>query len=452
MRNVWTLALGVLLGGASLVPAQTFAPSNLMSPTSAPSGTMIFSPTSAPPGTVILTPTSAPSAPVLPAAAAGPASTRIEPHAEPSPAEGYSHAGGNDRDNASFWVNAEYLLWWVKGGPTPPLATTGDPNGILTPGAIAVGNSATRILFGGTALDFSDLSGVRLSAGAWLDSDRSFGVEASGFKLFQKTVSFSAAANAGGNPPIYVPAYLPNRGIEGSFTIADPVAGFTGSLAIAAHTELWGSEINGLASVVRRDGFQLNALAGVRYLDLHESIGLSAPNLFDFVNNINETHVDAFNTRNVFCGAQIGAKLAYCFGIVSAEVTAKFAFGDNHENITVQGTSTQSGPGATNPGTFLGGILAQPTNIGARSHDELTVIPELTFQAGCNVLENLRVFVSYNFLYWNSVVRPGAEIDHNVNPTQIFGMPLAGPAAPVPQYNRTDFWAQGVSCGLELRF
>jgi hypothetical protein len=459
MRKLWTLTLGVLLGGASLVPAQTpsDSPSRLPAPNIVSGGSLL----SVQPAQ---TTTAQPAKSTTAQPAQGQDKQRLEPVPEFSHGELASTAGWDDGDNARFWVSGEYMLMWFKGGPTPPLVTTGNPNDPLA-GTLAVGaSSSTHVLFGAREIDYQTLSGFRGTIGGWCDSDRCVGVEASGFYIPQKSVGFSASGDAAGNPPIFVPAFQPQVAREGVFTISNPVgavnsangvgaSGVTGSIIINAQTELWGSEINAVASVVRRDGFQMNALVGFRYMELRESLTLNAPNLFDFVNNISSSVADRFDTRNQFYGGQIGAWFACCRGILSAELTAKVALGDSHQVINVQGVTTESSPTGVAPtGTFPGGIFAQPTNIGRHFHEQLTVIPEIKVLGGINVLENVRVFVSYDFLYWNQVVRPGAEIDRSVNRTQSLGGPLVGPANPAPQYNRTDFWAQGVTAGFELRF
>jgi hypothetical protein len=50
------------------------------------------------------------------------------------------------------------------------------------------------------------------------------------------------------------------------------------------------------------------------------------------------------------------------------------------------------------------------------------------------------------------VVRPGNQIDHAVKQTQSLGGHLVGPATPVPSFNRSEFWAQGLTFGPEIRF
>ena len=66
-----------------------------------------------------------------------------------------------------------------------------------------------------------------------------------------------------------------------------------------------------------------------------------------------------------------------------------------------------------------------------------------------------RLFAGYDFLYWNQVVRPGSQIDRNVNLTQstlLGNGALTGSASPNPLFSRTDFWAQGMTFGFEFRF
>jgi Putative beta barrel porin-7 (BBP7) len=68
----------------------------------------------------------------------------------------------------------------------------------------------------------------------------------------------------------------------------------------------------------------------------------------------------------------------------------------------------------------------------------------------------MRVYVGYDFLYLSNAVRPGDQIDRELNPTQI---PVNGSTgglvgAPRPTFNfhETDFWAQGIRFGVALRF
>ena len=99
-----------------------------------------------------------------------------------------------------------------------------------------------------------------------------------------------------------------------------------------------------------------------------------------------------------------------------------------------------------------GGLLALPSNIGRFSRDRFGLIPEVNLNVGYQLTDHLRLFVGYDILYWSNVVRPGDQISRSINPTQQLGGTLMGVAAPLPQFHTTDFWAQGVSLGLDLQF
>src|SRR5262249_34874117 len=112
---------------------------------------------------------------------------------------------------------------------------------------------------------------------------------------------------------------------------------------------------------------------------------------------------------------------------------------------------------------FKGGLLALPSNIGSESRDRFSVVPEAGVSLGFAVMNGVRLSVGYNFLYWSSVVRPGDQIDRRLGVLQIPGSPPLpsppfGPTLPtnptVPQrlFKDTDFWAHGLTVGLEFTF
>jgi hypothetical protein len=148
----------------------------------------------------------------------------------------------------------------------------------------------------------------------------------------------------------------------------------------------------------------------------------------------------------------------YQVGSLLFEFVGKVALGDNHQTVNVQGSSLGSGAGFPYPaGTYPGGLLTEPSNIGKRSGDRLSVAPEVQVKVGWNLTDWARLTLGYDFLSWNSVVRPGNQIDHNVNYTQIPGAqpffgPPGAPLLPAPQFNRADFFAHGLSIGLTFSY
>lgn len=359
------------------------------------------------------------------------------------------------------WASAEYLLWWVKDGPlSAPLVTTGSPN---DPIQGALGQPNTRVLFGGSGLDYGAFSGGRFTLGGWLSTDAIVGVEASGFFLEQKTVRFNAASDAGGNPPLFFPYFSALANAERSITIASPgsatVPAFSGNVAISSASRLWGSEVNGVILGWSSPRFEMVFLAGFRYLDLQENLDIDNTTSAIGLDRTDILH-DGFDTHNQFYGGQLGTRFSFQRDRLSLDVTAKVALGSTHEVVNVNGGIAQFGANAPSPGAFPGGLYTQPTNIGTQARDQFGVLPEVQVKLGYDLTSRLRAFVSYDFLYWNDVVRPGNQIDRSLNLTQsnVFATDagvtpgLVGPSRPAPQFSRSDFWAQGVTFGVEYRY
>jgi hypothetical protein len=129
------------------------------------------------------------------------------------------------------------------------------------------------------------------------------------------------------------------------------------------------------------------------------------------------------------------------------------ALGTTHQTVDVNGFTTITPPGG--PATVVpGGFLALPSNIGRFTRDPFSVIPEVGFNVGYRITNNLSAFAGYNFLYWSNVVRPGDQINLGVNSTRtpVSLLPPNGPAAPLFSFRSSDFWAQGISFGVQLLF
>ena len=366
-------------------------------------------------------------------------------------------------DTYQLWARSEYLLWWVKSAPLPvPIVTTGNPNVgfpvLSTAGAI--GQPSTQVLLGDSAQGLGAFSGLRFTLGGWVDPGRTFGFEAGGFVLENRTATFAAGSDAAGNPPLYFPRFSPSAGMEEALPIADPLRGFAGNVTVTSALQLWGLDFNGALNVWRDVGAEFNLLAGFRYADLRESLQIHNSTT-DLLFPNTETINDFFGTRNQFYGAQVGGRFSVGGERLALDMTGTLALGSTHEVVDIQGSTTQVGPMALVPpgvGTFPGGFFAQRSNIGVTSKNQFTVMPTLEFKIGYLIADCMRAYVSYDLLYWSQVVRPGSQMDHSVNLTQNAVLSptgtgvLTGSAQPTSQFNRTDFWAQGVSFGLEFRF
>jgi hypothetical protein len=370
------------------------------------------------------------------------------------------------------WARADYLLWWVKNAPLPvPIVTTGDPRVGFDPNLVntvntagAIGQPGTRVLLGDSTIQFPASSGARLVLGGWLDDDDRVGAEANGFGLQRRTNTFSASSDSAGNPPLYFPIFSSIAGAERAVPIADPLRSFSGDVAVTSTLQLWGAELNGLFTYCRRPGLEFVLLAGFRYADLRESLhsqNTTTDLLFD---NVTVLH-DSFDTSNQFYGGQIGSRLTVQYDRLSLDITGKIALGLTRQSIDIQGDITQLGPNPLVPpglGTFPGGVFAQSSSIGQRNStqftDPFTVLPSLELKLAYQVTQRIRAFVGYDIMYWNQVLRPGSQINHNVNLSQNAVLDpngagiLVGPAQPSPLFIRSDFWAQGINVGVEFRY
>ncbi len=362
----------------------------------------------------------------------------------------------NDRSQLNqFWARADYLLWWTKSAPLPvPIVTTGNSAvGFPTLNtAGAIGSPGTRVLLGDSNLNYDAFSGVRLSIGKWFDTEETYGAEISGFLLQNMVFNWSAGSNAAGSPPLYFPRFNPVAGFEDALPISDPLRGFSGSVTATSRLQLGGAEINGVFCMTSQPGLEVQALVGFRFLSLSESFEINNTTT-DLISNTVTSLRDYFGTNNQFYGSQIGVRALYDMNQLTLGVTCQLALGATVQTVNTQGSISQ-----VNSGVYPGGFFTQPSNIGRTTRTDFGVIPSIDLMTGYKLTNHLGIFASFNFLYLNSVVRPGDQIDHSVNLTQNVVLDpngvgkLIGPAQPSSMFNRTDFWALGVNFGFVFSF
>jgi hypothetical protein len=361
----------------------------------------------------------------------------------------------------AVWASADYLLWFVRSGPVNgPLVTTGSP---LDKVPAALGQPNTQAIFGNSPLDYNPLSGARFNLGVRIAPN--VGIEGNYFLLERGAATFNMASDAAGTPLFGRPFFDTFLGIPNSALTSAPGA-FAGSTTIASHTHLQGYELNLAGNLVQNPGMRFDVLAGFRALDLNEDLlfqdAFPPPGTINF--NFGPAVVppgatvidfDKFRTTNHFYGGQAGGRLQWFYGRFSVGMTAKLALGGTQQLAIIDGASSLLVPGMATM-TLPGGVLAQTSNIGRYYRDQFSVVPEGQLNFGWQVRPQVRVNVGYTFLYWSNVLRPGAQIDRNVNssliPTsQTFGMGAPG-GPPFFSFHSSDFWAQGVNFGVQIAY
>jgi hypothetical protein len=390
---------------------------------------------------------------------AGAAPAVLAPEALPH-GDDYGMFDAHAPQTSSIWGSAEYLIWWVRGAPMPQAVTTtassANIQAALAAGQVpgAIGSIGTQVLSPST-FNFGPFSGGRITIGSWLDRDSTIGVEVRGFLLESRSALFSVDGTAKEGPNLFIPFVLvqPNGTTRESAVSASRLGALNGGIFADSKTQLWGVEANGAYRLGGDDAFCLTLLAGGRYLDLAEDLAFGGVSMVPGGDSavIN----DRFGTRNQFWGANLGARAEMSFfGNAFLIVTGEIALGDSHESVTRNGSLTVLPVGAA-PVPLAGGFFVQSSNAGRHISDAFAVVPELRVQVGYDLTCNLRIFAAYDILWLSNVVRPGDQIDRQLNLSQsgFFGTgTLVGPPTPFPQINHTDFFAQGVSIGMIFRY
>lgn len=355
-----------------------------------------------------------------------------------------------------FYASAEYLLWNVQNDRYPPLVTASGPAqaGVIGPGTTILYPPEDGSVFSGLR------SGGRFTLGWWFGNDQVIGIENTFFFLGTRETNFTAGSN--GNPVLARPFFnvpsnfAPTPG-EASELVAFPNE-LTGSVHVRSTSQLLGDELNLRTNLCRSCCSRLDLLGGVRWIYLNEGLDISenliaAPGFITTLPNGGPIYVnDNFTTTNNFYGGQVGLDWELRRGRWSLDLLGKVALGDMHEVVRINGQTSFPTVGQTLPG----GLLALPSNIGTYSENHFAVVPEVGLKLGFQPTNHMRLVVGYSFLYLSDVVRPGAQIDRNINVSQL---PIvggqggtSGATSPAPQFNRTSMWAQGISLGLEFRF
>lgn len=376
------------------------------------------------------------------------------------------HIGPPER----IWVNGDYLLWWFKDGPLPvPVVTTGPAgsNG-------AIGAPGVTTVIGNQTIDYGDHSGGRVSLGAWLDDCHRYGAEVGGFVFQRRSVSFAAASDATGTPALASPFFDQIAGAPSSFVISTP--GRTGSARVDSSSSLWGLDAGFVRNLADNANFRADLTFGFRYLDLNENLAIDRTSvqpaggglmiaLQQLAPGATLSVSDRFDARNQVYAGYIGGRTEYRMGSFSLGVQGRVALGPNHESVGIQGTTTATPLPAAVPAPVPGGLLALPgTNLSRETTDWFVVAPEGGVQLGYQVTEHIRLQVGYDFLYVNSVVRPGQQVDLHVNSNLVptssaFGSGTNGGGGSAPNLlvptnpmRQEDFWAHGINAGVAFSF
>jgi hypothetical protein len=374
------------------------------------------------------------------------------------------------------YFQADYLAWSLRGMHLPPLFSTGTLAG-TPPGAL--GQPGSQLIYGNQSVNDGVTSGIRVMIGGWFTEDCGLGMEVGFFTLGSKTSSFNKTsfgdpilvrnllgANTGNVPPRGT-FDIPGRETTENVAVFDPTTGgrTVGSVFATSRTSFAGGEANFRTARWCGPNGYLDCLLGFRAVGLDDrlAVGESFVVVAPFTGRTDAppvgstfTSVDTFRTSNRFYGPQVGLTGRWIFcGNWSLDWSTKLALGWTQQMVEIGGATRTFDP-VNGPLSFNRGILAQPTNSGNHMRNTFGVIPELGLTLGYQCSEHCRLGVGYNFMYWNSVVRAGDQIDREVNVNQRPALGaqtppnLVGDQRPAFVFRGSDFWAQGITLTMEL--
>jgi len=351
------------------------------------------------------------------------------------------------------WGTFEALLWWGKGRTVPPLVTT-SPQGTVQDDAGVLGRTGTEVLFGNGTVGNQIAAGARADFGFWIDPCENLGIGAKVWGIDGDKTGYSASSPAS-DPILARPFYNVVLDRQDSLLVAFPNL-VTGDINVTTDSSVIGVEAYLRSSMFAGCGYNVDLIGGYHFVQLSDELSVTSRSVSTDPGGVVPVGTtfdvaDFFDTTNDFHGGEIGFTGEARHGRWTLSGLAKLSVGNMRQRVRIDGTSAITTPNST-PTVTAGGLLALPTNMGRYSRDKVALIPEVNLTLAYRLRDWLNLSVGYNAIYWTDVVLSGDQIDMNVNPTQLNGGILIGPAAPTFAYRNTDYWMHGLTLGATITY
>ena len=364
-----------------------------------------------------------------------------------------------------LWARLDYLLWWVRDDHAAlPLVTTGLA-GAARSGAL--GEAMTQVPIGPN-LDYRLNSGGKLLLGGWFDSAATLGAEVTGFCLETHTTHEKAYSDRKtGAPVIARPFFNTLTGQSDAQIIttpADALGGrYFGGIGIFGDSRTWGGEANLLLHVAESERSRWDLVGGFRYLGQKDqfrsdqSSTVLAPGTVGFLGkpapapDIVSVR-DYLETHNNFYGGQVGIRGEWQPGCWRFDAGTMVGLGCTDEYIQGVGRTLLTNPSRVT--LYQAGGLFVPPTLTSLERGRLAFISEVNLRVGYRITERWTASIGYTFLYWGAVLRPAGQLNPAIDPRVVPTSLSFNPNVPAPPFelHSTDFWAQGLTFGLEWRY
>jgi len=368
----------------------------------------------------------------------------------PEAKQAFRASGGPD----CFYFDLEWMLMYFRAMPiAAPMISAGPIGSAARPGV----DDGARVLFGQQNVDFGPMNTLKLTMGLW-DSDRICGIEASAFLTEQRAEVNQFFGPIDGRTVLARPVTNVLNGVPESILISSP-PGFGGSAGTYTASRAGGAELNFLRNWCYYDRIKFNTLFGVRWMALNEQLRVDSNSVLTDVDPADppiRDISDSFTTRNNFYGLNFGFRSEFRKGRWFTDMTAKVALGFTHEKLNQSGFTRFVDQGIETVIPY-GAYVLEP-NSGRFSEKDLSALPEFNIKFGYQWSQRISTYIGYDIMYLSNVVRPGDQVNPNINPTLL---PISnvynpqfpfGPPEPALLFKTTDFTMQGLTLGLSIRY
>lgn len=350
-----------------------------------------------------------------------------------------------------FWASAEYLLWGNEGMYVPALVTT-SPAGTSSSfaGVLNNPNVDTTILKGESHFNDDVRSGGRFELGMWLDPAQRDSLALTYFFIGQGSAGYHV--DVSDNPIIARPFFDVSSGAENARLITYPNL-VQGTVDVTAESAFQAAAFEYRREAVRSGRYKIDWLFGYTYAQLDENVTVrdSSLSLSGVTQGTAIDLYDAFDSQNSFHGASLGfAAHEELSERWTGDVIAKGSLGGMASRTRISGETETTLNNVTT--TNAGGLLTQTSNLGTHRDGYVSSAWELGLKLRRRLTTNTSLAFGYSWFLLSHVERAGEQIDLGVNVTQIPPGNLIGAARPAFPGEKSSFWTQGLTFGLETRF
>ncbi len=232
----------------------------------------------------------------------------------------------------NVWGRAEAVSWWLQGGHLPPLVTT-SPVGTPLAQAGVLGTPGTSTVFGDQRVNGDLRPGTRFTFGAWLNEERTWGLEAGVMLIGGRDVDFTASSN--GSQILTRPFVDATSGAEVAELVSFPGIVKGSVEATASSDPLVIADVALATNLCADCGRRFDLLMGYRTMHFSESLQIqeNLTSLDPFTLGTNLLVSDSFATSNIFNGGLLGFRTELTSGLCSLQLFTKMAIGNMQRTV-----------------------------------------------------------------------------------------------------------------------